>query len=539
MDQATAFRELWGMFRRRLPILLVIGAIGVGASAFVAYILPPVYESQARILVESQQIPDALARSTVTTSAAERLQFIQQRLMTRDNLLRVIDDLGIFDDRPDLTLSEKITLLRNATQIKPIELIVSKTRRRRISNGQLSAFTITVTFSNAAMAARIANEFVTTVLDQNLRARTERASETLTFFEQEESRLTSSLNALEVEITTYKSEHEAALPDSLEFRREELARATAIDIEIDRKLFDFDEQRATLESTLRQLELVGTPQSQMSPEEQQLRQLENLLVQKRAVFAEGHREIKALKAQITAIKATMPQTVATDTGEGENSADLLAIQKGNITRQIAGLDTQITLLRDQKAELEKRKLALQNSIQQTPNIEMTLGAYYRKRQDLQEQLAVVVKKRAEAQTGEKLEQNQQAERFEVIENALVADKPISPNRRKILAMGSAASIGLALGLALLVEMLKPAIRSAAQLERKLDLRPVVTIPYIQTKAERRRRRLMLVALFLVIGIGVPAALVLIDQYYPLELLGVKIAERTGLDEVIRILEQRL
>ncbi|MBY8978143.1 hypothetical protein KHP62_20200 [Rhodobacteraceae bacterium NNCM2] len=537
MDQATAFRELWGIFRRRLPILLVIGLLGIGASGFIAYILPPVYQSEARILVESQQIPDALARSTVTTSAAERLQFIQQRLMTRDNLLRVIDDLGIFDDRPDLTLSEKITLLRNATQIRPIELIVSKTRRRRIANGELSAFTITVTFPNAAMAARIANEFVTTVLDQNLRSRTERASETLTFFEQEEGRLSDALNALEVEITTYKNENELALPESLDFRREELARAAATDIEIDRKLLEMEEQRASLQATLSQLEIVGTPKEQQSPEEQQLRQLENLLVQKRAVFAEGHREIKAIKAQIAALEATRPQPTGE---EGESSADLLSIQKDSVKRQIALLDTQITLLRDQKAELETRKLALQGSIQQTPNIEMTLNAYYRKRQDLQEQLANVVKKRAEAQTGEKLEQNQQAERFEVIENALVADKPISPNRKKILALGSAASVGLALALAFLVEMLNPAIRSAAQLERKLDLRPVVTIPYIQTSTERRRRRLMLVILFLVIGVGVPALLAAIDQYYlPLDLLGVKLAERTGLDEVIRILEQRL
>ncbi|MEM6934577.1 MAG: Wzz/FepE/Etk N-terminal domain-containing protein, partial [Pseudomonadota bacterium] len=204
MDQVSALRELWSMFRRRLPILLVIGTIGASCSAFIAYILPPVYQSQARILVESQQIPSELARSTVTASAAERLQLIQQRLMTRDNLLRLIDDLGLFADRPDLTLSEKIGLIRAATEIEPVELVVDR-RRRKFTAGQISAFTITITFNNAAEAAKIANEFVTTVLDQNLRARTERASETLTFFEQEEERISGALNALEVEITSYKS----------------------------------------------------------------------------------------------------------------------------------------------------------------------------------------------------------------------------------------------------------------------------------------------------------------------------------------------
>ncbi|MEM6933023.1 MAG: hypothetical protein AAF526_05475, partial [Pseudomonadota bacterium] len=381
-----------------------------------------------------------------------------------------------------------------------------------------------------------ANEFVTTVLDQNLRARTERASETLTFFEQEEERISGALNALEVEITSYKSENELALPQNLDFNRTEVARMATTDLEIDRKLLELEEQRAGLESTLKQLAASSTSTEALSPEEQQLRQLENLLVQKRAVFAESHREIRTLKAQISAIEASLPQ-ISTEDGE---TTDVRGLQKATIERQLSLLDTQITLLRDQKDGLQKRTVQLKSSIQQTPNVEMTLGAYYREREDLQTQLANVVKKRAEAQTGEKLELNQQAERFEVIENALVPDNPISPNRKKIVAFGSAASLGLAAAIAFLIELLNPAIRTAHQLERKLDLRPVVTIPYIQTRSERRRKRALLIAILLFVGVGIPAVLAAIDQYYlPLELLGVKIAERTGLDEVIRILEQRL
>ncbi|MEM7236482.1 MAG: Wzz/FepE/Etk N-terminal domain-containing protein, partial [Pseudomonadota bacterium] len=451
MDQVSALRELWSMFRRRFPILLVIGALGAACSAFIAYILPPVYQSQARILVESQQIPTELARSTVTASASERLQLIQQRLMTRDNLLRLIDDLGLFADRPDLTLSEKIGLIRQATEIKPVELVVDR-RRRRFSAGQISAFTITITFNNAAEAAKIANEFVTTVLDQNLRARTERASETLTFFEQEEERISGALNSLEVDITTYKGENELALPENLEFNRNEVARLATTDLEIDRKLLELEEESAGLESTLKQLEASnGSSSERQSPEEQQLRQLQNMMVQKRAVFAEGHREIRALKAQIAALEASLPKVVNED---GETT-DIRDLQKANIQRQRDLLGTQITLLRDQKAQLQERTLQLQSSIQQTPNVEMTLGSYFRQREDLQTQLANVVKKRAEAQTGERLEINQQAERFEVIENALVADNPISPNRKKIVAFGSAASLGLAAAIAFLLELLNP------------------------------------------------------------------------------------
>ncbi|MEM6498811.1 MAG: hypothetical protein AAF709_19090, partial [Pseudomonadota bacterium] len=218
----------------------------------------------------------------------------------------------------------------------------------------------------------------------------------------------------------------------------------------------------------------------------------------------------------------------------------LCIEIDDLAFEEVFLDTQIQFVQDSRVGVEERMNALEISIQETPNIELRLSAMERKREELSQQLVVIARKRADAETGEKLEINRQAERFEVIENAIVPDFPVSPNRRKILLMGSVASIVLATALAFFIELMNPAIRSAQQLERKLDLRPVVSIPYIRTAGERRRRRAVFASILIVLGIGVPAALAAIDRYYlPLELVGVKIAERTGLDEVIRVLESRL
>jgi len=58
--------------------------------------LPPVYEASAKILVESQLIPIDLAQPTVTANALERVQAIEQRLMTRDNLLDIVRKFDLF-----------------------------------------------------------------------------------------------------------------------------------------------------------------------------------------------------------------------------------------------------------------------------------------------------------------------------------------------------------------------------------------------------------------------------------------------------------
>ncbi|MEM0921592.1 MAG: Wzz/FepE/Etk N-terminal domain-containing protein [Pseudomonadota bacterium] len=531
MEQAQAIREIVGMARRRIGILIGVAIFGVIASGFTAYILPPVYQSSARILVESQKIPAALARSTVTASAAERVQLIKQRLMTRDNLVQVIEDLGLFLDREDLSVSEQIEILRDATVIRPIA--VSRKRARRGNNRRISAFVIRVSFNNPGQAAKIANEFVTTVLDQNLRARTERASETLDFFQQEEDRLSTQLASIESEITQFKQDNAGALPESLDFRRSEIARLANSDLQLDRRILELEEERGGLEERLEKIsEGSGPPPD--SNKGRQLQKMENLLVQKLAIFSENHRDVRRLRAQIEALQAeSAVEEPSADPAEARSA------RKGEVERRIALLDTQITLLNDQKGEIEKKRKRYEESIQRTPNIEMALRGYYRKHDDTQDQLKEIVRKRASAETGERLEVNQQAERFEVIENATAPEKPVSPNRRKILALGSGVSLGLAVALAFLVELMNPAIRTAAQMERQLDLRPVATIPYILTAAERRRRRFWTVTLAIIVLAGFPLLLYGVDQHYlPLELMGQRVAERTGLDEVIRMIEAR-
>ena len=79
MEQRLTIASYLGAFRRRAWILVLTIVIGTPLALAIANLLPPVYRSTATILVESQQIPSQLARSIVTTSAAERLQLARDR----------------------------------------------------------------------------------------------------------------------------------------------------------------------------------------------------------------------------------------------------------------------------------------------------------------------------------------------------------------------------------------------------------------------------------------------------------------------------
>src|ERR1019366_2775816 len=86
----------WELLKRRafyfaIPFV-VVASVGVG----IALIWPPTYLSEGKILVQSQMIPTELVRATVTSAAQERIQVIEQRTMTRENLLAIIDKFQLF-----------------------------------------------------------------------------------------------------------------------------------------------------------------------------------------------------------------------------------------------------------------------------------------------------------------------------------------------------------------------------------------------------------------------------------------------------------
>ncbi|MCP4384642.1 MAG: lipopolysaccharide biosynthesis protein, partial [Hyphomicrobiales bacterium] len=123
MNQDFDIRIYLGVLRRRYLYFLVPTIVIVAVAVLVANRMPKIYEASAVILVESQQIPTALVSPTVTAHALERIHAIQQRLMTRDNLLQIAGKYSLYgppDDRPAPT--KIVDQMRDAVSIEQIDM---------------------------------------------------------------------------------------------------------------------------------------------------------------------------------------------------------------------------------------------------------------------------------------------------------------------------------------------------------------------------------------------------------------------------------
>lgn len=247
--------------RRWLHFLLPFVLIASGGLA-VARLWPAAYLSEGRILVESQQIPIDLVRPTVTTAAEERIQVIQQRTMTRDNLIAISDKFDLFPKkRQFMTAGEIVDLMKKSTLFAPVETQLDF--KQTSSRNPTIVFSVGFEYGDPKVAAQVANELITRILDEDLRDRTNRASDTTKFLTREVEKLQSEIDALDAKIAQLKLVQLKSAQEKAEQER-----------------------------------LIDKPDRPAG----QLAQLKTELAQKSSLYSDKHPLMRSLKAQIAALE---------------------------------------------------------------------------------------------------------------------------------------------------------------------------------------------------------------------------------------------
>jgi hypothetical protein len=137
--------------------------------------------------------------------------------------------------------------------------------------------------------------------------------------------------------------------------------------------------------------------------------------------------------------------------------------------------------------------ALEKIAAQSAQVEAGLEALQNQRETLQKQLDSASDKLSAARLGENLERAQFSERLEVLEQAILPQKPFKPNRQKLLTLVFGLALAAGIGCVALMEMLDNSIRGTRDVYAVAAPSLVQGIPYIATKKELLRQRYELLA----------------------------------------------
>lgn len=464
---------------RRLPIILALIFATTTAGILYAISLPPIFRAESRLLIENAQIPDALAASTVRSTAEEILLAIQQRVMTRENLMKLAEEHKLFAGKAEMTQEQRLEQMGNRVSIY-----------MPATQGNTGVITVSFADSDPVLSADVTNELADQVLQWNTELRTKASGSTLDFFETEVRRLTDELGQQNAKIIEFEQANRDALPESLEYRRTRQASQQERLLQVDRELAALRDRRDRLSELYDRTGSVVTTNADRTPEEVRLEEARQQLASALVVLSPTNPRVRALQQEVAALEEAV-KTQLDATGGGKLSA---------FDVQMVDIDGQIKFLAEQKAIIEKDLTALEASIEATPANSIRLAELNSNYETLRVQYEQAVASLSEARMGDRIEVTDRGQRITVIEKAVPPAFRAEPNRKRITVAAFGAGAILAGGLLILLEVLNQTIRRPSELARALGATPFGTIGYLPGTSGPRRNplgKLGILGLFLI------------------------------------------
>lgn len=550
-ERPPSLDDYRAILRRRKWQFIVPAALVLVVAAAVAIGLPPVYRSSATILVEEQEIPADLVRSTVTSYAGERIEIISQRVMTAENLGRIIEEYDLYPDlRRDTDLSTAVRRMRGDVGREMINARFADPRSGR-SRSATIAFSVSYDSRSPKLAQEVTQAIASLYLEKNLRERQRRAQESTAFLEQEAARLREGVAVLERELASFKERHGDKLPELMRLnldlmqRTEDRLRATK------QEITSLDEQVIFLASELALTEpysavydasgkRVMTPSDRLKALEaeyvgiasrysaahpdrkriereiaalrkmvgagadlsdlrRQLQEQQSELQSLRERYSPEHPEVKRLEGAVEASRTRLTEAGGQDLRERVPDADNPAhIQ---LRARLEAAEAKLTSLQEVKSDLEAKLKEYEARILESPQIEREYKQLVREHDLAVNAYNEINAKLNTARLAESLETESRGERFSLIDPAHLPVSPHQPDRLALAFFGLVLAIGSGVGNLAFREATDQRLYGPRAVEGVTGSPPLAVIPRIETGDDRRRHSQRRATLALSVAVG--------------------------------------
>ncbi len=568
---------------RRKKQFIIPALIIMLLSIVLALALPSVYRSEGTILIEQQEIPPDLVRSTVTSYAGERIQMISQRVMTTNNLSKIIDQYKLYEnERKNTSMTVIAEEMRADIGLEMISADVVDPRSGRPTSATI-AFKLSFSHKNPGKAQKVASELVSLYLNENMKRRTESAVETSGFLATETAKLQKKVAEYEKKLATFKEENVNNLPELRQLNMQMMDRTEREINDVESQIRNLDERIVYLRSELAQLSpnstMYGADGQRILGSEDRLKALRAELVTLSTRYADTHpdiikmrREIKALEKEVgssgdatelrTKLKEMKGELVTLQERYSKQHPDVKKLQSAidatqaeldkalqndkqeqleatgtkpdnpayiQLQAQLEASEGELVSLKESQEELKKKMADFEERLLKSPQVEREYRELSREYENVTAKYQEIRAKQLQADMAEALERDKKGERFSLIEPPAVPEKPAKPNRMAILFLGFIFSLAGGVGTVVVAESLSDAVSSTKELVNITGAPPLAVVPYIQTDAEIQRYEELKQKLIIGAVAAIPIVIILFHFFVkPLDVTWFILMRRLGL-----------
>jgi polysaccharide chain length determinant protein (PEP-CTERM system associated) len=438
-------------------------------------------------------------KSTVTGGLEERLTTLNEQIMSRSRLERIILDFNLYQlERQTMPLEDVIQLMRDDIKTK-----VEGRETFRVSYIGSDAKTV------QKVTARLASLFI----DENVRDRENRAQDTNQFLDAQLEEARRQLLAQEKKLQDYRQTHSGELPTQSGTNLQVIqntqmqiqALTDAADRDRERRLL-LERQMADLQNDPLETAEPGAAAAPTSPDgtpsvaslSQQLEQAQAALRTSELRLKPDHPDIKYLKRTIRDLEAKLEAEAARAADAKPLVAEKprrptpaqIAQQRRmkDLKDQIGDIDRQLKEKEEQHRRLQAVIAQYQSKLEALPKRESELVELTRDYSTLQSSYSSLLERRQESMVALNLERRNIAEQFKVLDPPRESEKPFSPSRPLIDLGGALGGLGLGVLLIGLLEYRDASFRTEADVVRVLNLPVLALVPEMPDAARSKLSR---------------------------------------------------
>jgi polysaccharide biosynthesis transport protein len=508
--QVLTWQDYWQIIRRRrwllmLPIFLCWAAVWI-----VCWFVPPVYRSEALILIEQQKVPEHYVVSNVAADLQERLQSMTQQVLSRTRLRRIIGELHLYAaESQRLSPDELVERMR-----KDIKIDMVDTPNRP---GELTAFKISYSASDPRLTQQVTSSLSSFFIDENLRSREKESEDTTEFLDAQLQDARKHLEEQEAKLREFKNQHLGELPSQLSSNLQILSGLQNRLQDANERLERAEQQKVYLNSLLSQYQALskqirdGEKGTALSPNglDDQLENLKRQLADLEAEYTDKYPDVVKMKDEITETEQLKAKNESDlnqpkDKGKDKDSNPAKAAAASADVADLRGADPKTvspTLeirsqiksnemeIQDRKQEIKKLEQYVDDykaRLNETPVREQQLSDITRDYDQSRANYESLLAKSNQSALSTNLEKRQQGEQFRIIDPPNLPTKPFWPNRLQLSLFGMGAGAVLGIGCAALAESADDRIHQERAIGGISRLPVLGIVPPMLTASERRR-----------------------------------------------------
>jgi uncharacterized protein involved in exopolysaccharide biosynthesis len=210
-SRLVGLQDYLALFVRRRWWVVVPFAAVTALAVLISTMIPRVYVSQTMILIQPREIPSDFVKNLISGTTDERLNIIEQMILSRTNLLKILAEFEAqMTDYRGMNDERKVDKLKNRIKID------FQAERRRGEWLPTTSFRISYRDQNPQLAQKVTARLATLFIEQDNRARESQVFGTTQFLTTEIAKVDQQLQQSEDGLKSLKERYRYEMPSELE-----------------------------------------------------------------------------------------------------------------------------------------------------------------------------------------------------------------------------------------------------------------------------------------------------------------------------------